>query len=182
MRKPKCECGVCRSCKKREQYRKNRENQIARSTIWAQLHRDRHNKNVADWKKRNPEKVRSYWQKRNAKIKGTALSSEINRRSDLKRHYGVTKEWYETKLQEQNGGCGICGATENTAKNRRMHVDHSHVSGQNRGILCHSCNATLERLETIEGWTAKAQAYLDRYEKEWWDAMNKLYEKNASHM
>jgi hypothetical protein len=65
---------------------------------------------------------------------------------DLRRKYGVDLEWYKKKLAEQNGACAICKNPE-TAKIQgrtlRLAVDHSHKSGQARGLLCLACNRGL---------------------------------------
>lgn len=177
MREPKCTCGECKYCNSRKEYLANKDKIISRSTIWARRNSERHNKSVADWKKNNPDKVKSYWKKRNDRVRGTQLSSDINRRCDLKRNYETTLEWFDAKLKEQGGGCGICGCLENNATNRRFYVDHSHSTDHNRGLLCHRCNTALERLESIEEWAAKAQTYLDRYELEWQKLMESKYGK-----
>jgi hypothetical protein len=119
-----------------------------------------------EWKKRNRGKVRKQkreWRRR----------SDPTKRFDSFFRYGVTKEWYDTKLAEQGGGCVLCGIKE-SGKNR-FHIDHDHRTGCNRGILCALCNHTIERLESVEDWAAKAQQYLDRYEQEYWKLMESKY-------
>jgi hypothetical protein len=175
MRPPRCSCGECKYCKKRQDYLANKGDRVPRATAWARNNRERHNASVRSWKERNPDKVRSYWKKRNDRLRGTPEQSRIHRTFDLKRHYGITPEWWDAKFKEQKESCGICGCTENNANNRRFHVDHCHTSGQNRGLLCHRCNTALERLEDVENWLSKAQAYLDRYEKEYWESINARY-------
>jgi len=65
---------------------------------------------------------------------------------DLRKKYNVDLEWYNKKLAEQNGACAICKNPE-TAKIKgrtlRLAVDHSHKSGQARGLLCLACNRGL---------------------------------------
>jgi hypothetical protein len=48
----------------------------------------------------------------------------------LKRRYGITDEEVRGIILAQRGGCGICGAPD------PEHVDHDHVTGEVRGILC----------------------------------------------
>lgn len=65
------------------------------------------------------------------------------RNADLKRNYGVTLEWYEKTLAEQNGACAVCGKPEDTVihgKKIRLSVDHCHDTGKVRGLLCRACN------------------------------------------
>ena len=84
----------------------------------------------------------------------------INHRSKCKK-YGVTVEWFEAKLAEQNGVCAIC---EQPCKSgRRLAIDHCHVGKAARGLLCADCNGALARLEAVDGWVVKALAYLRKY-------------------
>ena len=48
--------------------------------------------------------------------------------------YNLSPEAYDALLEEQGGGCGICGSDE------RLVVDHCHETGATRGILCSTCN------------------------------------------
>lgn len=58
----------------------------------------------------------------------------------LAEKYGITPQQYEELLRHQEYGCAVCGKTE--ADNRqRLAVDHNHVTGKIRGLLCRRCNA-----------------------------------------
>jgi hypothetical protein len=67
----------------------------------------------------------------------------------LRTRYKMTVQQYDEKLQQQGGGCAICG--EVNASGRRLHVDHDHECcpggtscGQClRGLLCSKCNVGL---------------------------------------
>ena len=61
----------------------------------------------------------------------------------LKRTYGITLTEFNKRLDEQNGGCAICGTTEPGGKWKNFHVDHDHETRKVRGLLCNSCNVTL---------------------------------------
>ncbi len=56
--------------------------------------------------------------------------------------YGITQEEYEAKLSEQGGGCAICKLTPEDI-GRRLDLDHDHVTGTIRGLLCGTCNRGL---------------------------------------
>lgn len=56
--------------------------------------------------------------------------------------YGLTPEDYDNMLEAQGGGCAICGRSPEE-ESRRLCVDHDHETGENRGILCNSCNVML---------------------------------------
>ena len=61
--------------------------------------------------------------------------------SQLKSIYGINIEEYNRLFKEQNGGCAICNNPN--VNDRRLCVDHSHITGKVRGLLCHRCNSAL---------------------------------------
>jgi hypothetical protein len=90
---------------------------------------------------------------------------QYHRAYKLKRLYGLSLAEYERMLAEQGGVCAICGL-DDTARTRngtpRLRVDHNHLTGRIRGLLCHLCNTRVGTIESHE-WLAKANAYLKRY-------------------
>lgn len=82
----------------------------------------------------------------------------------LRIRYGVTREQWEAQYEAQGGLCAICEkAATGTSRGNRLHVDHSHETGQVRGLLCAGCNTHLGILEKTE-WRAKAEAYLESWD------------------
>ena len=77
----------------------------------------------------------------------------------LKSLYGVTPEQYKKLLEEQKGVCAICGKAPNK---RRLYVDHDHVTGRIRGLLCPACNQQLPLIEDKDRLRASI-AYLSKY-------------------
>ncbi|MGZ4508989.1 MAG: endonuclease VII domain-containing protein [Blastococcus sp.] len=55
----------------------------------------------------------------------------------LKRRYGITAEEADALLAAQGGLCAICRAAP------AVHVDHDHVTGAVRALLCFNCNGGL---------------------------------------
>jgi hypothetical protein len=90
---------------------------------------------------------------------------QVNRKSQLKR-YGLTAEQHDAMLKKQHGLCAICLKPPSSTKKRTniLHVDHCHVTGKVRGLLCARCNVMLAHLEN-PAWTPKAQAYLSEAAK-----------------
>ena len=58
---------------------------------------------------------------------------------NLMRHYGLTVEQYNTMLEKQEYRCAICRRHQDEF-GRSFAVDHDHETGENRGLLCISCN------------------------------------------
>ena len=81
------------------------------------------------------------------------------RATHVKRAYGVTIEWLDEMLIEQGGVCAICKADEPGGKGG-FHVDHDHVTGKVRGLLCHDCNVGLGCFRDSEEMVVEAAAYL----------------------
>lgn len=78
-----------------------------------------------------------------------SAKAEKNRERQLKHRYGITVEKYEEMLEGQNGQCAVCGATESIRNTGYMlHVDHNHITGKVRGLLCTTCNKALGFLES----------------------------------
>ncbi len=52
--------------------------------------------------------------------------------------YGLTQSAYDDLLSKSGGCCGIC-----KRKSQRLVIDHSHETGDVRGLLCGRCNSGL---------------------------------------
>lgn len=80
----------------------------------------------------------------------------------LKKAYGLTQEGYDAMLEEQGGVCAICGASPN---GKNLAVDHDHVTGKVRGLLCFKCNYGLGYFQDSRDLLAKASEYLNKKEE-----------------
>jgi len=104
--------------------------------------RSRNKKSVIEasrrWQKKNPEKVKEY-----------------SRRRKL-RQYGMSKSDFDVLFVSQNGLCAIC-----SKELTRPHIDHDHISGLVRGILCSSCNLMLGHAEDSTEVLMSAAKYLE---------------------
>jgi Recombination endonuclease VII len=84
-----------------------------------------------------------------------------NRRSSLKKKYGISWDNYVKLKANQGDCCAICKQT--IGKNNKIHVDHSHTTGLVRGLLCSGCNIGLGHFkENIESLKSAA-LYLEKY-------------------
>lgn len=79
------------------------------------------------------------------------------RKSMLKYIYGLSIEDFENMLIAQDFKCACCSAS---FTEKRPYIDHSHVTGKVRGILCNGCNAGIGMLgDNLEG-VMRAVKYL----------------------
>lgn len=72
---------------------------------------------------------------------------EVTRRKKYA-EYGITHEEYEELYEFQGGLCKICGNEETrihhqTGTKILLAIDHDHVTGKVRGLLCANCNLAL---------------------------------------
>jgi len=61
-------------------------------------------------------------------------------------NYKLTPDMWQKIFDYQGGVCYICGRPEPVA-GRRLAVDHSHLDGLIRGLLCSKCNPLLGKIE-----------------------------------
>ena len=76
--------------------------------------------------------------------------------------YGLSQPDYEALLQSQRNCCAICEASFTTMLSNVIHVDHDHVSGRIRGIVCARCNRLLVGIDNYE-WRTKAITYVSKF-------------------
>lgn len=89
------------------------------------------------------------------------------RNLQLVRSYGITAEQYDNMALTQCGSCAICGSVpcENPEAGRnqkRLHVDHDHVTGEVRGLICSNCNRAIGLLKEDVVIVNRVADYLDR--------------------
>lgn len=112
---------------------------------WEAKNKNRRKEWKRKWKEENPEKLK--------------LSQ---RKVQLKRKYGITIEKYEELLQKQNGHCAFCNKTPDQERYGVLSVDHDHVTGKIRGLLCMTHNRALGVLGDNEEGLLKALDYVKR--------------------
>ncbi len=84
------------------------------------------------------------------------------RRPRLKYRYGLTLEQWDEMFKSQAGCCAICKGQQTDKRKKRLDVDHCHVTGKVRGLLCSSCNLTLGTVEKNKSQLRRLIDYLDR--------------------
>ena len=87
----------------------------------------------------------------------------------FKHNYGLSEEDYLALVEKFEGRCGICGIKPKPDKNGRtqLTVDHDHVTGLVRGMLCHGCNRGLGMFGDNEQGVERVLKYLRTKEPAW---------------
>lgn len=78
----------------------------------------------------------------------------------MRQQFGITLADYEQMRIDQADLCKLCGRHERT-RQRRLAVDHCHVTGKIRGLLCHHCNTGLGNFMDDVSLLRKAITYLE---------------------
>jgi Recombination endonuclease VII len=99
---------------------------------WTKAHPDANTGNT--WAKRNPER-----------------HLILKRRQVLRKH-GITPEEYDALWDRQGGRCANPGCGNRCPKvltdyRKGLQVDHCHVTGKVRGLLCGGCNVALGHIK-----------------------------------
>ncbi len=134
------DCKACNLAAQARRYRANPEANRAR---------------VREWQRTHPERVAE----KAAAYRASGAKSLASRKSHLKRQFGLTLEAYDAMLREQGGVCRICGRTPK--QGRVLHVDHDHVTGRLRALLCFTCNNALGDFADDPDWLRAAARYVE---------------------
>lgn len=85
-----------------------------------------------------------------------------NRKAMLKLKFGMTLEEYDLMLTNQQGCCKVCGDhIEDLSK--FLAVDHNHITGNVRGLLCNRCNVALGMLREDTNIMKNLIKYVEEY-------------------
>lgn len=91
---------------------------------------------------------------------------EYARFKQIEYKYKITKETYEYLIESQESKCAICNKPLESENSKNIHVDHNHINGEIRGILCHNCNALLGMAKEDTKILTSAINYLDKWDRE----------------
>jgi len=142
-------CKQCVCAEKRAYYAGHRDEHLARAKKWSLENPGKRSQAVKKWLERHPEK-----------------RADVLVRSRLKL-YGITKEMYDIMHADQNGVCAVCKKEETAigkgGKVRALSVDHAHITGKIRRLLCHRCNVIIGLAHEDSGVLRNLADYLDEH-------------------
>lgn len=109
------------------------------------------------YKQRHPEKVRARlnaWRRRNPE-KVKVMQQHGHRMSE----YGMSRSEFDARMLAQNNCCSLCGTAFSSAP---LTVDHDHITGEIRSLLCQKCNSMLGLSGDNPAVLRRAAEYLER--------------------
>jgi hypothetical protein len=108
-----------------------------------------------------PEKKQKHLEQRRLRRKLNPPKYEpiYSRNLHLLNRYGLTTEDYETLLERQKGLCCIC----EKSFHKNLYVDHNHLTGKVRGLLCARCNTGVGFYEKDGDVWSKIKEYVEKY-------------------
>lgn len=97
--------------------------------------------------------------------------ARASRKHLYKKKYGRSIEDYERIIEEQGGGCAICGGGSEIKQHRFFQWDHDHTCCPDeitchkcvRGLLCTNCNTALGGFKDDPNILRAAIAYLEKW-------------------
>lgn len=78
--------------------------------------------------------------------------------------YGIDDDTYQMMVFMQGGVCAICGQSQRAKNTNELCIDHNHVTGQVRGLLCQTCNMLTGFIEKDRERVKKAVKYLKMHD------------------
>lgn len=76
----------------------------------------------------------------------------------IKRMYGISFAALGQMLADQGGVCAVC--LQPSRNGKALHIDHCHITGRVRGLLCNRCNLGIGMLGDTAESVLKAAVYL----------------------
>lgn len=80
-----------------------------------------------------------------------------------RKSFGITLADYNQLLDNQGGVCAVCRKPQRSARNKHLAVDHCHITGKIRGLLCDACNRAIGLLGDDPQTLHSAIQYLQRH-------------------
>ena len=162
-------CSRCGEEKSVEEFYQDASRPSGYSSFCKPCKRIYHHNHHLTYKERRRELRKRMFQAPEQKVRKMAATIVKERLDDQDRarkkflswKYKLTEEEFEERLNSQNRKCAICEADLRTLSSKRVHIDHSHETGEYRGILCGHCNAVLGMARDNPEILRRAATYLE---------------------
>lgn len=138
----------------RERYVLNREKESARKRKKYYELKQENPPYYTDLKKKACERAKSNYQK---KKKHNYFEYQIIKK------YGLTEKMYNDMLFKQEYKCSLCLKTFNILNRKEINVDHDHITGKVRDLLCCRCNLVLGLAKDDKEYLKLCINYLEKH-------------------
>ena len=99
-----------------------------------------------------------------ARIKASRdANPDAARDSHLRRSYGINLADFNRMVLAQGSKCACCGTDKPGGKHNQWCVDHDHVTGSVRELLCKDCNIVLGLVEDSPEHLQRLIAYIIKH-------------------
>lgn len=170
-------CRQCRSQASKERYEKNKERLKKDATAWREKNPDYlkkcmrclENKPKSEFHKDPSSKDGLNICCRQCRKEYYEKNKERSRPRAIESTYGITIEYYNDLLDQQNNCCAVCGGVNENG--RALAVDHDHTCcpGKKscgkcvRGLLCGRCNFMLGNARDNDEILSEGAKYVKRH-------------------
>lgn len=128
------------------------------ATKWRKANRDYDVQRRRDWRARNRDRVNELERKR------CRADPAIARNRALRHRYGIDDQWVRAEIAKQGGRCRVCRTEFSKRHGQHPNVDHDHVTGKVRGVICGSCNTAAGLLKDSPATAEALAAYLKAHQ------------------
>jgi len=125
----------------KEYYNTHKEKILAYQKEYNCNHREKRNAYIREYRHTHKEKIKNY---------------------NLKSNHGLSITEFDNLLLAQDNKCLICGQPLDLLNPKLIHIDHNHLTGKVRGILCNKCNMAIGLLRDNPEYIRNALEYLER--------------------
>ena len=119
-----------------------------------------------EWAEKKRARNRDYHKKKSQDDQWLERRRANDRDQQRYRKFGLRPDDYERMLHEQREVCAICSRPERVKRGSRvlsLAVDHDHVTGRIRGLLCQECNRSLGSFEKHDGGLQALVRYISAH-------------------
>ena len=114
---------------------------------------------IKNWEQKNKERRKK--RGKEYRLENKDIIKKRRHVYNLKVRFGITPEQHKQMFVSQNGMCAICGKRFTNRKD--IQVDHDHLTGKVRQLLCNGCNSGIGLLQENTSILLKAVEYLNKW-------------------
>ena len=127
---------------------------------WRGLNRER----IKEWSKQYYLENRERYREQEKKYSSSDLAKFRRIRSHYYRVYNLLENQVRELMDSQKGCCEICEESLiSPDSDKNYSVDHNHMTGEVRGLLCNSCNTAIGHFKENKKNLANAIKYLEKH-------------------